>query len=391
MSIKQTFRIWNCIVLLGVLWLQDVAAGSRVDTLKVAQVGQEVVMEYAVVGASYQGTGVLMEYRLDGGSRWKKPKGLKENINGGIKNGRHLLTWEVLQEFPEGIQQRIDIRVVTRDEDAPEIETDMVSIRGGCFQMGSPSHETGRDDDENQHKVCVEGFRLGKKEVTKGAFGKFVNATGHRTDAENNVKKSGCFGLKGGKYDYYSGRNWRDPGFRQNNEHPVVCVSYRDTMAYIDWLNRQGHGKYRLPTEAEWEYAARAGTTTARFWGDKANQACGYANVADRDSKKVINWSAFHECNDGYVYTAPVGQFDTNNWGLYDMQGNVHEWLCSDWNSSYSGQENRCSSKANTEGSRSLRGGSWGSEPTRVRSANRNRYDTWLRIHYVGFRLAQDL
>ena len=103
----------------------------------------------------------------------------------------------------------------------------------------------------------------------------------------------------------------------------MVCVSFEDAQAYIRWLNRKTGQHYRLPTEAEWEYAARAGTTTRRYWGDKPDDACQYANVADQSAKKVFPGWAVHHCDDGYVYTAPVGSFQRNRFGLHDMLGNV--------------------------------------------------------------------
>lgn len=162
----------------------------------------------------------------------------------------------------------------------------MVDIRGGCFQMGSPDWETGRDDDERSHRVCVDGFQLGEKEVTVGEFRRFISATGYRTEAERNVKESGCFAYSSSenKWDWQSGRNWKNPGLSQNDQHPVVCVSWNDVQRYLDWLNGNTSGGYRLPTEAEWEYAARAGSQTAYFWSSEVDEkACRYGNVNDKN------------------------------------------------------------------------------------------------------------
>ncbi len=171
------------------------------------------------------------------------------------------------------------------------IEPDLVRIPAGCFQMGSPGSETGRDEDERQHEACVTAFEIGKDEVTVGEFKRFVEATNHRTDAERNAGgKEGCFAWSAtdGKADWRAGTDWRNPGFTQRDNYPVVCVSWNDAIAYTVWLNRDTGQNYRLPTEAEWEYAARAGTTTARYWGNDPDQACsvcqcgGSVEIAER-------------------------------------------------------------------------------------------------------------
>jgi formylglycine-generating enzyme required for sulfatase activity len=271
---------------------------------------------------------------------------------------------------------------------------EMVQIAGDCFQMGSPKSEKGRGSDEKRHKVCVDDFKIGKYEVTVGQFRKFVRATGYETDAEKNAGgNKGCYAWSesDGKYAWRKGVYWNQPGFEQKNKEPVVCVSFRDVMKYIDWINKKTGQTFRLTTEAEWEYAARAGTTTARYWGDNSSQACRYANVADQTtSPKGHSFNPKHECNDGHWYTAVVGNYKPNAFGLYDMLGNVWEWNCSDWSSDYNGQEKRCSSKKYATGFRSIRGGSWDGKPTYVRSATRTWADPLLRITYIGFRLAQD-
>ena len=153
--------------------------------------------------------------------------------------------------------------------------------------------------------------------------------------------------------------NWRQPGYESNDTHPVVCVSWNDAVAYAAWLSQQTARSYRLPTEAEWEYAARAGTTSMRYWGDEPDQACQYANVADRtDGPGGHAWTVKHHCTDQYWYAAPVGSFQANAWQLSDLLGNVWEWTCSAYDKDYGGAEKECTNK-NTTGPRSLRGGSW--------------------------------
>jgi len=161
-------------------------------------------------------------------------------------------------------------------------------------------------------------------------------------------------------------------------------------LAYIDWLNRESGQTYRLPTEAEWEYAARASTTMARYWGNNPNRACRYANGADREAKQRFPDLMIHECNDGYVYTAPVGRFQLNPWGLYDMLGNVWEWTCSVYDANYGGAEQRCAAD-NESGTPVARGGSWTSFPVELRSASRGRLAPNNRSSGLGFRLSRSL
>ncbi|MGR9053934.1 MAG: SUMF1/EgtB/PvdO family nonheme iron enzyme, partial [Gammaproteobacteria bacterium] len=218
--------------------------------------------------------------------------------------------------------QPMQVQKPNSDRRIPE----MVAISGGCFQMGSPSDEVGRGGDERQHQVCVEAFEIGKTEVTVGEFRRFIDATGYRTDAENNNHEQGCwsYSTSDNEWKYRAGYNWHRVGFDQTDRHPVVCVSWNDAMAYIDWLNRETGRDYRLPTEAEWEYAARGGTQSAYFWGSDESSACRYANVHNT-GRKLGSWDSF-DCDDGYQFTAPVAQFRANNNGLYDMTGNVWEW-----------------------------------------------------------------
>jgi formylglycine-generating enzyme required for sulfatase activity len=264
----------------------------------------------------------------------------------------------------------------------------MANIAAGCFQMGSPSWENDRDDDERQHRVCVDTFRMGLKEVTKAEFRQFVRATGYRTEAEKNIQKKGCYAYSSSanKWDWRAGKYWDNVGFNQNEQHPVVCVSWNDIQHYISWLNSQSTGGYRLPTEAEWEYAARGGTQTPYFWGSAVDaKACKYGNVDDK------NWSNKFPCNDGYKYTTPVGRYRANNFGLYDISGNVWEWTCSEYDKNYKGGEKQCLGKNNASNGDLLvaRGGSFNDTPRRLRMDNRYGYWPWERLDHWGFRLAR--
>jgi len=258
-----------------------------------------------------------------------------------------------------------DDEVQVREIPADGLNPALVELPGGCFQMGSPQGERGRDDDdERRHRVCVEAFRMGRYEVTFDEYDRFARATGR---------------------DRPGDQGWG------RGRRPVIDVSWHDAMAYADWLSKRTGRAYSLPTEAEWAYAARAGTQTARFWGEAAEEACSYANVYDRTSERVndFSWSA-HGCDDGEAHTAPVGSYEANPWGLYDVVGNVWEWTCSVYDASYGGAERRCG-QGGDGARRALRGGSWYDEPRDARSAFRIWNTPTFRLDLIGFRLAQDL
>ena len=241
----------------------------------------------------------------------------------------------------------------------PNTGIEFVRIPKGCFNMGSPSYEEGRYDNEKKHNVCIQkSFWMSKYEITNAQFRKMKS--GH------NSKEYKGHSLNGSK-------------------QPAVYVSWDDATEYAEWLSdRSGH-TFRLPTEAEWEYAARGKTSTARYWGDSVDSACRYANVRDK-SAKTFGWGSEHSCNDGYKVTAPVGQFKANAFGLHDMLGNVWEWTCTAWSKSYDGTEKRCVDSSSTA-KRVLRGGSWGNGPRFVRSAMRAFYAQGFRNYFIGFRL----
>ena len=234
-----------------------------------------------------------------------------------------------------------------------DIAGEMVSIPAGVFRMGDLSG-AGDDSELPVRSVTVPAFRLSKHEVTFAQW-----------DA--------CVADRGCNVYPPDDRDWWGRGNR-----PVVNVSWDDVKFFINWLNAKTNGNYRLPTEAEWEYAARAGTTTKYSWGDDIgeNQAnCG------NDS-----------CGDSYGYTAPVGSFPANPWGLHDMHGNVWEWVQDCWNDNYEGAPTDGS--AWTSGNcrkRVFRGGSRDDDAWFLRSADRGGLDRADRnFHFLGFRLAQD-
>jgi formylglycine-generating enzyme len=236
-----------------------------------------------------------------------------------------------------------------------------------------------------RHKVrLTRDFYLGAMEVTRGQFAQFVRETNYRTDAE---KGGNAWALKDGKWGEQEGVNWRNPLFEQKDDHPVVCVSWNDAVAFCAWLSKKEGVTYGLPTEAEWEYAARAGSDAHTwYWGDDESGAQGRANVAGEGEE--LDWTyKFKDVKDGYTYTAPVGQFMPNAFGLYDMIGNVWEWCEDRYADKYPGGERTNPTGPATGQTRVLRGGSWGRDPWVCRSAFRDGVSPAYRDGGFGFRL----
>jgi len=249
----------------------------------------------------------------------------------------------------------------------------MVRIPAGSFRMGD-IQGGGSDNEQPVHRVSVGKFAMGMYEVTRGEFRKFVNVTGYRTDAE---KEGSCYTYKDG-WNKVKGANWRNPNFSQNNNHPVACISWNDATAYTKWLSNQTGKKYRLPTEAEWEYAARAGTETKYWWGNTASHE--YANYG---SDSCCNGLA--KGKDRWKYTSPVGSFSANKFGLYDTSGNVWEWTCSEYTDKYKGKEKACVTENNNKNT-VLRGGSWVSS-SMIRYSSRGLDTPDSRHDHFGFRV----
>ena len=199
--------------------------------------------------------------------------------------------------------------------------------------------------------------------------------------------------------------SWHSPPFPQSGRDPVVCVSWEEAQAYTKWLSEKTGHTYRLLSEAEWEYAARAGTTTRAFWGDDEKRACEYGNGTDltlRERFPKTKWEVpaprnpnvghIAPCHDGHVFTAPVGSYKPNAFGLYDTAGNVFEWTADCWWPNYDGAPPDGSPR--TEGDCTLRvnrGGSWTSIPTGLRSAYRWKDPIGLHVVDLGFRVARDM
>lgn len=267
--------------------------------------------------------------------------------------------------------------------DCPNCPT-VIAIAPGRFKMGAPEDEDDSTDAERpQAMIDVGPFAIGKYEVTRGQFAAFV-ATGY-SPADS------CWSEKNGKYDFIKGRNWLDPDFEQSDNDPVVCVTAEDAEAYVKWLTKTTGQRYRLPSEAEWEYAARAGAETPFYWGEDVDDFCDYGNVTDKSAiRKFKGWKGI-SCDDGVVFTAPVGSYKPNANGLYDMLGNVKEWMADCWNDDLEGIGP--TAKARRSGNcnmRVVRGSAWDSYPTVIRLAARDKNNVPTAYHFYGFRVARD-
>jgi len=248
-------------------------------------------------------------------------------------------------------------------------------------------------DEHPQHRVrIIKPFYLGTHHVTRGQFQQFVADTGYKTDAEKGEKPGG-YGWDSEKktFGFDEKYSWRNAGFEQTDDHPVVNVSWNDAVAFCQWLSRKEGKTYRLPTEAEWEYACRAGTTTRYYGGDDPETLAKVGNVADAAAKaKFPDWKYTIKASDGYVFTSPVGSFKPNAFGLYDMYGNAWQW-CADWY----GEEYYAKSPADDPTGpdsgdvRVRRGGSWDCGPLVTRSARRFWNSPGLQDLITGFRVAR--
>lgn len=269
---------------------------------------------------------------------------------------------------------------------------EMVVVPAGQFTMGSSPGEVGRFDNEGpQHEVTIgKTFAVGRFGITRGEFAAFVLETNHPTGDK-------CWTFEDGKAEERVGRSFLNPGFAQDDRHPVVCVNWDDAKAFAAWLAKKTGKPYRLLSEAEREYVARAGSTTRYSFGNDEKALCRYGNVADLTAKKSIKgaekWT-IADCDDGYAYTAPVGEFAPNAFGIYDVHGNVWDWTEDCWHENYQGApaDGLAWTTACSDNSRRVvRGGSWSYFPQFLRSALRLRRPSDLRYYSQGFRLARIL
>ncbi len=268
----------------------------------------------------------------------------------------------------------------------------MVILPSGGLTMGSNAQEQALANsagqpaehtnwESPQHYVRVPSFAAGRYAVTKGEFAAFVRSSGYRSEAEQG---NGCYMRAGKEWKTDAAYNWRKVGFAQGDDHPVVCVSWNDSQAYIQWINRISGKNYRLLSEAEREYAGRGGTQTAFWWGEgvTTSQANYHGDSSYNGSPKGLDRQA----------TVPVNSFSANPFGLYNVHGNVWEWTQDCWHDTYIGAPTDGSAWTTgcTSPERVLRGGSWYNTSVQLRSAFRAKYIQDGRLFIIGIRIARD-
>lgn len=298
--------------------------------------------------------------------------------------------------------------------DAPEVRffadcddtcPEMAVVPAGSFTMGTDGGEEGRPEGPPHKVVIARPFALARLEVTNADYARFLKDTGRKPSA-------GCwsFDFAAKQFQFDEAADYKSPGDGAGDaapDMPAVCVSWHDAQAYVGWLSEKTGHAYRLPTEAEWEYAARAGADTIFPWGDDIGDGCVHANIYDVDGAPV-GFSGFVSassdetlvsldhaaCSDGHLGAAPVASYRANAFGLYDMIGNVWEWTQDCYEAPYPANVPVDGSAFETEGSckrRSVRGGSWITSPFRIRPAWRGR-DPEDQLSWIfGFRVARDL
>ncbi len=288
-------------------------------------------------------------------------------------------------------------------------------IPPGGFAMGSPVDEVGHENDELEHVVgLTQPFLMSAYEVTKAQFAAFVDDTSYKTRAESSGQGALAHGRDTeGKYAWMSipQNNWRVAEFQQADNHPVINISWHDAVAYCNWLSRHeglpeyydvkddgstlplNNTGYRLPTEAEWEYVCRAGTTTRYHFGDDHEDIRVYGNIEDLDARNHYNWaeseSSMHG-SDGHIHTSPVGSYEPNPFGLHDLIGNVWEF-CWDSYGAYPADPVANPTGATDVSNAVVRGGSWFSDPPQARSAMRFVRELSYSGSVNGFRVARNI
>jgi formylglycine-generating enzyme required for sulfatase activity len=266
---------------------------------------------------------------------------------------------------------------------------ELVVVPPGRFAMGSPADEAGRFDDEGPvHDVTIaRSLAVMRRPVTVAEFDRFARATGL-------VPAGGC-NVWNDKGDWHkvAERNWRDPGFKQASNHPVVCVSWDDGQRLAKWLSARTGRAYRFLTEAEFEYVARAGTSLAFPWGADGEKFCDFANGFDQTAARGHEDWGKPTCTDGFAFTSPVDRFAANRFGLAGMTGNAFQWVedCFVAGGYAGAPDDGTARQANPCKARAIRGGSWANGPRGLRLAMRDRDPQDSRYANISIRLAREI
>ncbi|MEL0641148.1 SUMF1/EgtB/PvdO family nonheme iron enzyme [Pseudoalteromonas aliena] len=271
-----------------------------------------------------------------------------------VKKSESIAAPTYTSEQPEVTTRKISENVNVLNAN---VETPVVVIPAGKFKMGDINGNGLANERPVVEKVIANSFAMQSKEVTVGAYEKFISNTGYKTQAE---QSKGCAYYLNGEPVWDADLNWRNPGYEQSNDNPAVCLTYNDAKAYAEWLSGQTGQQFRLPSEVEWEYAARAGTETEYPWGNEIGK-----NLAN------CGWCGSEWSN---KRAAPVGSFSPNAFGLYDTVGNVWEWT------------NQELDKQDI----SVRGGAWNFAPSLARASTRLILAPDFRANYIGFRLMRE-
>jgi formylglycine-generating enzyme required for sulfatase activity len=296
------------------------------------------------------------------------------------------------------IAQSTQSGAVFRDcAECPEV----VVVPAGNFTMGSTPQETalaGLPQEQAAREYPAHGvvisrpFAIGRYEITVDEYEAFAAATDRPAS-----KNCTTWDIEKGIWGPLGNADWRNPGYEQSGQHPVGCLTIDDARAYVAWLSKKTGKTYRVPSEAEWEYVARAGTTTMQTWSDSFDNICAFANVADQTRVAAHRISdpdptRFFPCNDDFVYAAPVGRFPPNPWGLYDMIGNIWEWTEDCFIPTYDGAPTDGTARTEPGCTRLIvRGGGWYSRTWFARNAGRSREDLSYRSSTLGLRVVREL
>jgi formylglycine-generating enzyme required for sulfatase activity len=268
----------------------------------------------------------------------------------------------------------------------------MVPVPPGEYLMGSSKADidssTAAANEGPQRKIAMRRMlAVGRFEVTRDQFEAFVQTSGHPVGNR-------CWTLEGNEPKERDNRSFRNPGYAQTGTHPAVCVSWEDAKAYADWLSKITGKAYDLLSEAQWEYAARAGNTGRYPFGHTEADLCAFGNGADRSASAVMlpaNWD-YLRCDDGHVHTAPVGSFKANAFGIFDLMGNAWEWTADCYAENLAGipADGQAWTSVDCQ-QRAVRGGSWSATARMLRVAVRGKAPANLRYDDVGFRVQRTL